>query len=295
MPDVSICIVSLNCWSVLKDCLESLQLCIPRVDFETILVDNNSNDGTPELVNKHFPDVYLILNRANIGFTRATNQAIEVSKGKYILWLNPDTILNKDTLPNLVHFLEMTPRAGIVGPKVWNPDGTFQPQCKRGVPTPLAYISYGLKLDRLFPNNRYFGQYLLTHLPDDKAAKVNAVSGCCLMARREVWAEIGPLDENIFAFGEDLDWCMRAQEKGWKVWYYPGSEIIHLKGQGGAHFRPYYKIKAMHKSFWIIYCKHLRKNYMWPMTLLFKMAIEGNLMLSLMQTKLQNIRYYFSK
>jgi len=292
MTDISICIVTLNCWNVLKDCLDSLQLSKPYVDFETIVVDNNSNDNTPALINNYFSDVCVISNSVNVGFTKATNQAIEMSKGKYILWLNPDTIVRKDSLSKLIGFLEITPKAGIVGPKVLNADGTFQPQCKRGIPTPVAYISYGLKLDRLFPNNPYLGQYLLTYLPDDKAAKVGSVSGCCLMARREVWSDIGPLDESIFAFGEDLDWCMRAQEKGWEVWYYPESEIIHLKGQGGAHFKPYYKIRSMHESFWIIYCKHLRKNYSWAITLLFKICIEGNLILSLIRTKLQKLRYY---
>jgi len=288
--DVSICIVSLNCWDVLKDCLESLQWSKPEVDFEIIVVDNNSSDNTPELINKYFPDVYVIRNSANVGFTKATNQAIEISQGKYILWLNPDTIVKQDCLSKLTHFFEMTPRAGIVGPKVLNPDGTFQPQCKRGVPTPLAYISYGLKLDRVFPKNHYLGQYLLTYLPDDMISQVNAVSGCCLMARREAWSDIGPLDEDIFAYGEDLDWCMRAQEKGWEVWYYPESEIFHLKGQGGAHFKPYYKIKAMHESFWIIYCKHLRNKYLWPMTVLFKICIEVSLMFELIKTKLREMR-----
>jgi GT2 family glycosyltransferase len=291
MTDISICIVSLNCWNVLKDCLDSLQLSKPHVDFEIIVVDNNSNDDTPELIKKFFPDIFVIKNKINVGFTKATNQAIEMGKGKYILWLNPDTIVRKDSLSKLAHFLEMKPRAGIVGPKVLNADGTFQPQCKRGIPTPVAYISYGLKLDRLFPNNPYLGQYLLTYLAEDRTAQVNAVSGSCLLARREVWLDIGPLDESIFAYGEDIDWCMRAREKGWEVWYYPESQIIHLKGQGGAHFKPFYKIRAMHESFWIIYCKHLRKNYSWPMTLLFKICIESNLILSLINTKLHQLRH----
>jgi GT2 family glycosyltransferase len=287
MPDISICIVSLNCIKVIRDCLESLQLSKPIIDFETILVDNNSSDNTAEFVNKYFPDVIVIRNNANVGFTKATNQAINISKGKYILWLNPDTILKKDSLSKLAHFLDIMPKAGIVGPKVLNPDGTFQPQCKRGFPTPLAYISYKLYLDRLFPNDVALGQYLLKYLPDDKPARVGAVDGCCLLARRDLWMDIGPLDESIFAYGEDLDWCMRAIEWGWEVWYYPESEIIHLRGQGGAHFKPFCKIRAMHESFWIIYCKHFRKRYSWPMTLLFKICIKINLVTSLITTKLK--------
>src|SRR3990172_4145362 len=128
--------VSLDCWKVLRNCLESLRTSQPSVTWETIIVDNASSDDTSENVHRYFPDVRLIQNARNVGFAKATNQAIELSSGRYILWLNTDTILKPDSLSTLMRFLETTPNAGIVGPKVLNPDGTFQPQCRRGLPTP---------------------------------------------------------------------------------------------------------------------------------------------------------------
>jgi len=258
--DVSICIVSLDCWEVLRDCLESLRASRPSVNCEVILVDNGSSDGTIGQVRESFPEVVLVENGRNVGFTRATNQAIALSSGRYILWLNPDTVLKPDSLHKLYQFMEATPRCGIAGPKVLNPDGSFQPQCKRGAPTPIASLCHTLKLNHLWSRNRVIGQYLLSYLPNDRVNQVDAVSGCCLMARREAWNDIGPLDEKMFGFGEDLDWCLRAKKAGWVVWYYPESTITHLKGQGGAHARPFHKIWGIHQAMWVIYRKHFRSS-----------------------------------
>lgn len=273
MVDISVCMVSLNCLGVLKDCLVSLYATQPSISFEIILVDNASTDGTVDFVRSHYPDIQVIQNTRNVGFTKATNQAIEASVGHYILWLNTDTILKPDSLVKLHSFMEAHPQAGIVGPKVLNRDGSFQPQCKRGLPTPLASLCYMLGLDRVFPKSRRAGQYLLTYLPADTANRVDAVSGCCLFARREVWDQIGPLDEQIFAFGEDVDWCVRAGNAGWEVWYYPESTITHLKGQGGVHSKPYHKAWGMHHGMWVFYRKHLRSRYSWAVTSLVWLAI----------------------
>lgn len=280
MVDISICMVSLNCWAVLEDCLESLRDSRPAVSYEVIIVDNASTDGTPALIERHFPEVRLIRNHYNAGFTKATNQGIQQSSGRYILWLNTDTILRPGSLDTLHDFMEEHPEVGIAGPKVLNPDGSFQPQCKRGLPTPLASLSYMLGLHKLWPQNPQLGQYLLTHLPVDRASEVDAVSGCCLMARREVWDAIGPLDEQIFAFGEDIDWCVRAKRAGWQVWYYPASVIVHLKGQGGVHAKPYHKVWGMHHGMWIFYRKHLMTNYAWPITGLVWLGVWSKCILS---------------
>jgi GT2 family glycosyltransferase len=258
--------VSLNAWEVLKACLNSIGQGVSDIEYEIIIVDNASSDGTPERLRACFPHVRLIRNDCNIGFTRANNQAIAASHGEYLLWLNTDTILSPDSIPKLTAFLEAHPQAGIVGPKVLNPDGTFQFQCRRGLPTPLASMFYMLRLDRICPRHRLAGQYLMSHLPVDQASQVDSVSGCCLLARREVLNEIGPLDEDFFGFGEDIDWCVRAKNAGWEVWYFPGSEIVHLKGQGGVHSRPYNKVWGIHQAMWLFYKKHLRLRYRWPVT-----------------------------
>ena len=258
MPDVSICIVSLSCVSVLNDCLRSLEASEPALDREVIVVDNGSRDGTADHLRRFFPAVRLIENNYNAGFTKGTNQAIALSQGRYILWLNADTILKPGSVTRLCSFLQAHPRAGIVGPMVLNPDGSFQPQCRRGMPTPGASLSYMLGLHRLWPKQPRFGGYLLSHLPHDRATPVDAVSGCCLMARRAVWENVGPLDENIFAHGEDLDWCVRAEKAGWEVWYCPESVIVHLRGKAGTHARPYRNVIALHQAMRVFYSKHLR-------------------------------------
>lgn len=278
--DISLCIVTLDCWGVLQDCLESLAGADPAASREVILVDNASDDGTPERVRRDFPSVRVVENRRNVGFTRATNQAIRLSSGRYIVWLNPDTVLRPDSLRRLREFLEGHPEAGIVGPKVLNADGSFQPQCRRGMPTPSASLFYLLGLHRIRPRSPRFGAYLMSHLPVDQQTEVAAVSGCCLMARREVWDAIGPVDEGILGFGEDIEWCVRAGKAGWQVWYHPESVIVHLKGRGGVHSKPFHKVWGMHQAMWVFYRKHLRAAYPWPVTLLVGIGVGISLVAS---------------
>ena len=272
--------VSLNAWEVLRACLDSLGRSAPDIECEIIIVDNASSDGTPERLRSEFPHVRLIRNDRNVGFTRANNQAIAASKGDFLLWLNTDTILRPDTISGLMRFLETHPQAGIVGPKVLNPNGTFQSQCRRSLPTPLASLFYMLGMDRILPGCRLADQYLMSYLPVDRANQVDSVSGCCLLARREVLNAIGPLDEDFFGFGEDIDWCVRAKNAGWEVWYFPGSEIVHLKGQGGVHSRPYHKVWGIHQAMWVFYKKHLRVRYRWPVTAAVWVGMMGSLAVS---------------
>jgi hypothetical protein len=290
MNRVSICMVSLNSWTVLQNCLLSILATMRAEDYEVILVDNASTDGTPDNVAKAFPDVTLIRNRSNVGFTRATNQAIERSTGEYLLWLNTDTIVKPEALYRLRAFLETHPTAGIVGPKVLNGDGSFQAQCRRGRPTPLVSLSYMSGLDRIWPHSRYAGQYLLTHLPVDSDCQVESVSGCCLMARRQVWEAIGPLDQAIFGFGEDMDWCVRAKHAGWEVWYTPVGEIIHLKGQGGVHAKPYHKAWGIHQAMWVFYRKHLAVEYPLPVTWAVWSGIWAHFVVSVVGVWLRSTR-----
>jgi GT2 family glycosyltransferase len=261
MALVSLCMVSLNCWDVIQQCLDSLIENEPDLCYEVILVDNASTDELVDQLPRRYPFVKLICNDKNVGFTRATNQAIHESVGSFILWLNTDTIIKPKAITYLIEFLQSNECAGIAGPKVLNIDGSFQPQCRRGLPTPFASICYFLHLDRVLRKNSHAQQYLLNNLPINEKNMVDAVSGCCLLGRRAMWDQIGPLDENIFAFGEDIDWCVTAKKAGWQVWYVPHSEIIHLKGQGGVHAKPFHKAWGMHSGMWYFYKKHLRNNY----------------------------------
>jgi GT2 family glycosyltransferase len=155
------------------------------------------------------------------------------------------------------------------------------------MPTPLASLGYMLGLGRFFPDNPEFRQYLLEYLPEHEANQVYAVSGCCLMARRDVVDAIGLLDESIFAFGEDIDWCVRAKKAGWEVWFYPESEIIHLKGQGGVHSKPYRKVWGMHQGMWIFYRKHLDDFYPRPMRWLVFAGISSSFALTSISVTIQ--------
>ena len=120
----------------------------------------------------------------------------------------------------------------------------------------------------------------MSHLPVDQQTEVVAVSGCCLMARREVWDAIGPLDESIFGFGEDVEWCVRARKAGWQVWYHPQSVIVHLKGHGGVQSRPFHKVWGIHQAMWVFYRKHLKADYAWPVTLLVRTGVAISFVLS---------------
>ena len=289
MVDISICMVSLNCRAVLKDCLLSLRRMKPGLNCEILLVDNASTDGTPEMVRREFPEVFLIKNGRNVGFSKGTNQGAAAASGNYILWLNTDTVLQPDSLEKLWRFMQDNPRVGAAGPKVLNADGTFQAQCRRGIPTPLVSLFYLWKLERWWPNSTYAGKYLRTDLPVDRSTPVDAVSGCCLMVRRATWMDVGPIDENIFGFGEDIDWCVRAKKKNWEVWYFAESVITHLKGQGGAHSKPYHKIWGLHQAMWIFYSKHLKSERSFATTGLVFLGIFANLAFSSLRLSLRRM------
>jgi len=152
-----------------------------------------------------FPQVKLIQNRSNEGFTRPMNQALQASCGRYLLQLNPDTLILPGALDRLVDFLETHPQAGICGPKVLNRDRTLQKPCRRGEPRPLAVFSYFLGLSAIFPKSRLFGEYLMNYMDEDETHTVAGVSGSCMLIRREVTTQIGYLDERFFAYQEDAD------------------------------------------------------------------------------------------
>lgn len=229
--DLSISIVNYNNKECLAACLDSIYSHTPDVSFEVTVVDNGSADGSTELVRRAYPQVRIIENSENRGFVKANNQGIRVSQGLYLLSLNNDTIIQNGTLAGLVRFMQEHPDVGVCGPKVLNQDGTFQRQCRRSFPTISSSLSYFLKLHKLFPQNEFFGQYLMTHWDCDKAGEVDSVSGCCLMVRREVVEKVGVLDENFIMYGDDLDWCYRIKQAGWKVCYVPAVQIVHIGGQ----------------------------------------------------------------
>ncbi|MFB0516316.1 MAG: glycosyltransferase [Candidatus Neomarinimicrobiota bacterium] len=228
---LSVVVVSYNVREFVKQCLLSLGRAHFDGRVEIILVDNNSLDGTVEMVQQRFPHVQVIANRENRGFAAAVNQGIDASTGEIVLLLNPDTILEEQTLQVLSNYLQEHPDVGCVGPKILNSDGSLQEACKRSFPHPWVALTSLLGLARLFPRSRLFGRYNLTFLDPDQSHEVDAVSGSCMCIPRRVVNEVGLMDESFFLFGEDLDYCYRIHQAGYAVVYHPATQIIHYKGE----------------------------------------------------------------
>ncbi|MCU7496372.1 MAG: glycosyltransferase [Ignavibacteria bacterium] len=231
MIDLSIIIVNFNVKEFLQNLLSSIEKSSGNISKEIIVIDNASDDGSVEIIREKFPSVRLIASQKNLGFGRANNLGLEISKGKYILLINPDTIVQEDTFQKLIYFMEKTPEAGLVGCKVLNSDGTLQLACRRGFPGPWTSFTKVTGLSRLFPKSRLFAGYNLTYLDENQTYEVDAISGAFMMMKREVYEKIGGFDSQFFMYGEDLDLCYRVQKAGFKVFYVHDTQIIHYKGE----------------------------------------------------------------
>ncbi|MHC4539781.1 MAG: glycosyltransferase family 2 protein [Planctomycetota bacterium] len=260
MIDLSISIVNHNNKECLRSCLDSIYSDAPKTGFEVTVVDNGSSDGSVDVLRQAFPLVNFIENPENRGFVKANNQGIRASRGRYLLSLNNDTIIRNGTLGGLVRFMEEHPDVGVCGPKVLNQDGTLQLQCRRSFPTISSSLFYFLKLHRLFPRSERFGRYLMTQWDCNKPGDVDSVSGCCLMVRREVIEQVGALDENFIMYGDDLDWCYRIKQSGWRVCYVPDVQIVHLGGQSSRR-QPRKCVILFYRAMAIFYRKHYAPNH----------------------------------
>lgn len=259
--ELSICIVSYQTRQLLRDCLQSIYQNPPSGQFECIVVDNNSNDGTCEMLKAEFPDVRLTVNSQNLGYTLPMNQALKAARGRYLLQLNPDTIVHPQALPRMIDFMGDHPEGGICGPKVLNNDGSMQKPCRRGESRPLAVIGYFTGLGRIFPRNHRLNEYLMSYMDENETHPVAGVAGSCMLVRREVVDQIGYLDERFFAYQEDADYCFRARQAGWKVYYFPQAQITHYGGLGGSRVHPYRSIYEWHRSYFLYYRKNLARDY----------------------------------
>jgi GT2 family glycosyltransferase len=256
-----VCIVTYKARDLLRECLHSLYENTSLPVLEVIVVDNGSQDGVGGMVKQEYPAVQFIGNEGNAGYTRPMNQALRLARGRYLVQLNPDTLILPNALDQLVGFMDSNIEVGICSPKVLNRDHTLQKSCRRGEPRPWAMVSYFLGLSTLFPRSRFFGGYHLNYMDENAIHEVAGVSGSCMLIRREVIDQIGYLDERFFAYQEDADFCYRARQAGWRIYYMPQAQIIHYGGQGGSRVEPYRSIVEWHKSYWLYYRKHLAKDY----------------------------------
>jgi GT2 family glycosyltransferase len=231
MKELSIIIVNYNVKAFLQNCLLSIKKATEKIDSEIIVVDNASDDGSIELIKKNFEDVILIESPVNLGFSKANNLGLKISQGKYICLINPDTIVEENTFEVMINFMENHPDVGLAGCKILNPDGTFQLACRRSFPTPWVAFTKIIGLSKLFPKSKLFAKYNLTYLDENQSYEVDAVSGSFMFLRRDVYEKIGGLDETFFMYGEDLDYCYRVKQAGYKVYYVHSTQIIHFKGE----------------------------------------------------------------
>jgi len=231
MADLSIIIVSYNVTYFLEQCLQSVVKASTQLDCEIFVVDNNSVDGSVAMVRDKFPGVKLIVNRENVGFSKANNQAIEASNGRYVLLLNPDTLVEEDTFDKTVSFMDSHPEAGGLGVKMIDGKGRFLPESKRGLPTPAAAFYKIFGLSALFPKSKTFGRYHLGYLSKDETHEIDVLSGAYMMMRKEALEKVGYLDEEFFMYGEDIDLSYRITKGGYKNYYFHDARIIHYKGE----------------------------------------------------------------
>jgi N-acetylglucosaminyl-diphospho-decaprenol L-rhamnosyltransferase len=240
-PDLSIVIVSWNVRDLLQSCLRSIYPPDGRCDapaIETIVVDNVSTDGSVEMVRQDFPQVALIANAENRGFTGGSNQGIAAGRGRYVLLLNPDTKVLDDALSRMVAYMDAHPQVGALGPMLLNPDGSVQ-SSRRRFPTPATAFFESTTLQSWFPRHRLLRDYYVLDEPDDAIVEVDWVTGACLLARRAALDQVGALDDGYFMYSEELDWCRRAKTAGWQVVYYPEARVIHYGGQSSEQVKAF--------------------------------------------------------
>jgi len=227
--DVSVVIVNWNTRDILRDCLQSVYAETMGVEFEVVVVDNASADGSAEMVRAEFPQVRLIANQENKGFAAANNQGIAISEGRYILLLNSDTVVLDNAIAKTMAFADQHQEAAVVGCRTLNPDRTLQPTCFM-YPSVLNLFLFATYLYKLFPRNRFFGRERMTWWDRDDVREVEVVTGCYMFVRREAMDTVGLMDEDYFMYGEETDWCYRFKRAGWKLLFAPEPCIIHLGG-----------------------------------------------------------------
>lgn len=228
---LSVIIVNYNVEFFLEQCLNSVYKALDHVSGEVFVVDNNSIDGSVEMVRSKFPRVKLIENKFNAGFSYANNQALRIAEGEYHLLLNPDTVVEEDTFEKVVKFMDEHPDAGGLGVKMIDGKGNFLPESKRGLPTPAVAFYKIFGLARIFPKSKKFGRYHLSYLNMNETHEIEILSGAFMLMRKTALDKVGLLDEAFFMYGEDIDLSYRIILGGYKNYYYPGTRIIHYKGE----------------------------------------------------------------
>jgi N-acetylglucosaminyl-diphospho-decaprenol L-rhamnosyltransferase len=265
--DLTIIIVSWNVCDLLRRCLNSTfevrgsaENGVPPapdsgLEVEVIVIDNASTDGSPDMVRTEFPQVHLIANDENRGFTAANNQGLAAGQGRYFLLLNPDTEVVGDALATMVHYMDAHPQTGALGPQLCYPDGSLQ-SSRRRFPTLATALVESTIVQEWWTDNRLVRRYTMADTPDDAIQPVDWVVGACLLVRRHVYEQVGGLDEGFFMYSEELDWCRRIKDAGWEVVYLPTATIVHHEGKSSEQVVP-----ARHIHFQSSKVRYFRKHH----------------------------------
>lgn len=284
---LSIVIVNYRVPYFLEQCLLSVRKSAQGIDTEVWVVDNNSGDGSVEYLQCRFPEVHFVANEENVGFSRANNQAIRLSKGQYVLLLNPDTLIGESTLRTVVDFMDSKPNAGGLGVKMLNGHGRFLPESKRGFPSPWVSFCKLSGLNRLFPHSSRFNRYHLSYLSRDEVHKVEVLSGAFMLMRREALDKVGLLDERFFMYGEDIDLSYRLILGGYDNYYYP-TPILHYKGESSSVSDVKY-LRSFYGAMGLFFDKYYR-NRMNPLLHgLINVVIKARTALALMLRSLRKV------
>jgi GT2 family glycosyltransferase len=254
--------------------VKSISAFVRVPDFEVLVVDNASSDFDAESFRSQFPQVKLIANTENCGYAEGNNQAIEASTGDYVLLLNPDTELRNDAPSVLIEFLQAHPDAAAVGCRLVRPGGQVD-RSVRGFPHPLSIAAEMLGLSRIFPGSHTLGAYRMTWFGYDREAEVDQPMGSCLMLSRRAIAEIGSFDQDFPIFFNEVDWCYRAKQAGWRIYFTPAAEVIHHGAASTKQVRPEMR-RESHQSLARFYRKHYRDQLFSPLYWLIMAAIRAS-------------------
>ena len=265
---LSVIILNYNVRYFLELCVLSVQKSLENVDYEIIVVDNNSQDNSCEMMKQRFPSVKLIENKENSGFPKGNNIGVAAAKGEYICILNPDTVVAEDSFTKVLAFAKKQKELGIVGVKLIDGTGNFLPESKRGIPTPFVAFTKITGLYKIFPKT--FGEYYAQHLSENETGKVDILVGAFMLMKRDLYNEIGGFDENCFMYSDDIDLSYMALKKGKSNYYFHETSVIHYKGESTVKDETY--MKRFQEAMNFFYKKHFRVSFLF--SVFMKMGIE---------------------
>ena len=255
---LSVIILNYNVRYFLELCIISVQEALSAIESEIIVIDNNSHDESCAMMENRFPNIKLIKNSENVGFSKGNNIAVTQAQGEYICILNPDTVVSEDTFTKILAFAQKQKNLGIIGCKLIDGAGKFLPESKRGVPTPWVAFTKIMGLYKLFPQSNIFDKYYAGHLDENQSGKVDILVGAFMFMKRDLYVQVGGFDEDCFMYSDDVDLSYVVSKKGNQNYYFHETTIIHFKGESTVKDGTY--MKRFQESMNFFYKKHLKSN-----------------------------------